>query len=236
MKKNKFLFLIRNYNEGARIENVIKSIFRSGYENILVVDDGSSDWSTRALQYNFPDQIFLVQHAINRGGWAAMETGFEWVRRHGRSFWIEYVVTFDADGQMDIADMHIFESTLKEYPEVEVIFGSRFIRKTHSNIPWYRRMVLLGGKIFTSIISWVHLTDTHNGYRLFSLGVIEKIQLSMDGMEYASELIDQIHTLGYTIKEVPVNIHYDEYTLAKGQRYGGAIRVALRMIYKKFFH
>ena len=57
----------------------------------------------------------------------------------------------------------------------------------------------------------------------------------MDGMEYASELIDQIHGLGYTIGEVPVNIHYDDYTLAKGQRYGGALRIAFRMIFKKFF-
>ena len=42
----------------------------------------------------------------------------------------------------------------------------------------------------------------------------------MDGMEYASELIDEIYLQGCTIREVPVNIHYDDYTLAKGQRYG----------------
>jgi hypothetical protein len=65
--------------------------------------------------------------------------------------------------------------------------------------------------------------------------VIDDIHLTMDGMEYASELIDEIRKAGYTISEVPVNIHYDSYTLAKGQRYGGALRIAARMIYKKFF-
>jgi hypothetical protein len=37
----------------------------------------------------------------------------------------------------------------------------------------------------------------------------------MDGMEYASELIEEIMRGGYKIYEVPVNIHYDSYTLAK---------------------
>ncbi len=57
----------------------------------------------------------------------------------------------------------------------------------------------------------------------------------MDGMEYASELIDELYLQGFTIREVPVNIHYDDYTLAKWQRYGWAIRIVLRMIFKKFF-
>jgi polyprenyl-phospho-N-acetylgalactosaminyl synthase len=70
---------------------------------------------------------------------------------------------------------------------------------------------------------------------MLAIDVIEKVHLTMDGMEYASELIDQVHSLGYEIREVPVNIHYDSYTLAKGQRMGGALRVAARMIYKKFF-
>jgi hypothetical protein len=57
----------------------------------------------------------------------------------------------------------------------------------------------------------------------------------MDGMEYASELIDELYQHWFRIREVPVNIHYDEYTLAKWQRYGGALRIMLRMIYKKIF-
>lgn len=61
----------------------------------------------------------------------------------------------------------------------------------------------------------MRLTDAHNGYRLFKREVIEHTKLSMDGMEYASELIEEIMRGGYKIYEVPVNIHYDSYTLAK---------------------
>jgi hypothetical protein len=37
----------------------------------------------------------------------------------------------------------------------------------------------------------------------------------MDGMEYASELIEQVRLQGLKFAEVPVNIHYDDYTMAK---------------------
>ena len=85
------------------------------------------------------------------------------------------------------------------------------------------------------MISNVDLTDSHNGYRMLRVPVLDEVRLTMDGMEYASELIDQIHMKGFHYTEVPVNIHYDEYTLAKGQRFGGAFRIVVRMIYKKFF-
>jgi cellulose synthase/poly-beta-1,6-N-acetylglucosamine synthase-like glycosyltransferase len=50
MQKNKFLFLIRAYNEKSRIEGVIESIFKEGYHHVLVVDDGSTDGTSQILQ------------------------------------------------------------------------------------------------------------------------------------------------------------------------------------------
>ena len=164
-----------------------------------------------------------------------MATGFEYISLHASEKDWEYVVTFDADGQMDIADMHTFRDYLEKYPDAKVIFGSRFIEKTRSNVPWYRRAVLFGGKIFTTLVSGVALTDAHNGYRMMSIDTVRATRLTMDGMEYASELIDEIMRIGERIHEVPVHIHYDAYTLAKGQRFGGAWRVATRMLFKKFF-
>ena len=45
--------------------------------------------------------------------------------------------------------------------------------------------------------------------------VLDRVRITMDGMEYASELIDQIGIYHLHFQEVPVNIHYDEYTLSK---------------------
>lgn len=49
MPKNKFLFLIRAYNESSRIVSVIEGIFAAGFSEILVVDDGSTDMTAELL-------------------------------------------------------------------------------------------------------------------------------------------------------------------------------------------
>lgn len=46
-----------------------------------------------------------------------METGFAYVRQYSEEHNWQYVITFDADGQMDIADMQTFEQYLKDHPQ-----------------------------------------------------------------------------------------------------------------------
>ena len=182
---------------------------------MLVVDDGSTDGTKQLLARAFDDGIHYVKHIVNRGGGAALATGFEYIKRHATSLGWTYLVTFDADGQHNIDDMPKFMEAFDNDADLTVVFGSRFIEKTDSNVPFLRKMTLMGGRVFTRIISQVKLTDAHNGYRMFRVEALDSINLTMDGMEYASELIDQIHLAGFQYKEVPVNIHYDEYTLAK---------------------
>ncbi len=124
-------------------------------------------------------------------------------------------MTFDADNQHDITDITHFITAFEHDEKLDIVLGSRFVKKTSTNVPLLRRIILWGGKIFTSIVSGVHLTDAHNGYRMLRVSILEKIRLTMDGMEYASELLDQVGRYRIHFTEVPVNIHYDEYTLAK---------------------
>lgn len=236
MQKNKIVFLIRAYNEATRILEVIEGIIWAGFDQILVIDDGSTDHTDVLLSSLIQSKsIHYVRHVTNRGAGAALETGFAYIRSsHELNHW-KYVVTFDADGQHDIKDMDHFMDLFKKNESLDIIFGSRFIRKTNSNVPFFRRIILWGGRIFTSVVSWVHLTDAHNGYRMFRVNILDKVHITMDGMEYASEFIDQIGIHKFHFSEVPVNIHYDDYTMTKWQRHGWPLRIAGRMLYKKFF-
>lgn len=79
---------------------------------------------------------------VNRGPGAALETGFEYIRRLAYKNTWEYLVTFDADGQMDIRDMSKFIEKIEEDPTLDVVIGSRFIMKTDTNVPPMRRIIL----------------------------------------------------------------------------------------------
>lgn len=237
MQKNNIVFLIRTYNESSRILQVIESIFAKGFSEMVIIDDGSTDGTLEQIRTSYPDRVFLLRHVVNRGGGAALETGFEFIRRHAPLYSWEYIVTFDADGQMDIEDIQQFIQAFDQDPRLDIAIGSRVIEwSVVRDMPWYRKLIVLfGGRIFTWMISGRTPSDPHNGYRMLKISLLQKIRLTMDGFEYSSELIDLIAQGHYMWQDVPVTIRYDEYTLGKGQKASNALNIAFRMIFKKFF-
>ncbi len=229
--KWKEVFVMRVYNEESIVWEVIQEILDKEYKNILVINDGSSDNSRRILE-KFGDKIFLIHHLKNRWAWAALKTAFEYLKRYWNT---KYIVTFDADGQHALKDLDNFFVEFKKNKKLDIILGSRFIQKTKTNVPPWRKVILFWGRIFTYLMSNIYLTDSHNGYRVFKTDILNKMEISMDGMEYASEIIESIEKNNLLYKEVPVDILYNSYTLKKGQKYWGALRIAVRFIWSKFF-
>lgn len=158
------------------------------------------------------------------------------MRRNSEELGVKYVVTFDADGQHHVEDMPVFIEAFEKDPTLDLVLGSRFIVKTETNVPLLRRITLLGGQFFTLFVSGVWLTDAHNGYRMMRIGTVKKIRLTMDGMEYGSEFVDEMRHQKCRFTEVPVNVTYTNDTLAKGQHLGGAWRIVTKMLWKKFFN
>lgn len=225
------VFLIRAYNEWLVINDVINSIIDAWYKNILVIDDGSTDWSEKIFK-KFWNKLTVIRHLKNRWAWAALETWFEYLRR----FWkVKYIINFDWDWQHSIKDLDNFTKEFKKDKDLWVVLGSRFIEKTNSNTPFLRKFILFLWRLFTFFVSWVYLTDAHNGYRVFTLKSIKKIKITIDWMAYASEIIEEIKSKKIKFKEVPVNINYTKYSLSKWQNNSNAINIALRFIWSKFF-
>ena len=227
----KEVFVIRVYNEGQVLKWVISEIINKGYENILIVNDWSTDNSKKILE-DFGNKIILINHLKNRWGWAALKTAFEYLKRYWDT---EFIITFDSDWQHNLNDLWWFFKEFKKHNKLDIVLGSRFIKKTNSNVPFLRKVILFLWKIFTYFLSRIYLTDSHNWYRVFKSKILNKINIYMDWMEYASELIESINKNKLHYKEVPVNIKYTEYTLSKWQSNSNAINIALKFIWSKFF-
>jgi glycosyltransferase involved in cell wall biosynthesis len=208
--------VIAAYNEAGSIGAVVAELLPT-YPNVVVVDDGSSD---DTAQRAAAAGARVLRHLINRGQGAALQTGINYALTLGSDF----IVTFDADGQHDAADLPALLVPLAR-GEAEICLGSRFMTQ-HERMPLTRRIVLFCAVIFTRITARAKLSDTHNGLRAFTRRAAQMLDLKLDRMAHASEILDQVVASELPYIEVPVRVRYTEYSLRKGQRSSAALRVA----------
>ena len=62
------------------------------------------------------------------------------------------------------------------------------------------------------------------------------MDLKTDGMEHASEIVEEIAKKKIRFKEIPVTILYTDYSKAKGQSTWNAFSIFFRMIFKKLIN
>lgn len=216
--------VIAAYNEEKNVAKVVKNLQKNSYNNIIVVDDGSKDCTSKEAERA---GATVLRHIINRGQGAALQTGITYALRQKA----DIIVTFDADGQHKATDIKRLIKPI-EQKKVDVCLGSRFLKNTN-NAPAMRKIILKAGALSMKIFYGLRLTDSHNGFRALSRKAAKKIYLKADGMEHASEIIEQIaeHKLKY--KEIPNTITYTDETLANGQSNSNAIRIMTKMIISK---
>ena len=204
---SKVYILIPLFNEASVIEQLIKDL-SVVFKNIVVVNDGSTDNSLEILEKL---DIHLINHPINLGQGSAISTGFSYIYETTA----EALITFDADGQHSIEDAKKFAEEILT-TDVDVIFGSRFLEHS-KNIPLLKRFVIKSAARITNFISRISLTDTHNGMKAIRRDALYKLNINIDGYAFESELIQCVakEKLGYS--ELPTNIIYTEYYMAKGQ-------------------
>lgn len=212
----RIVVIVPAFREETQIGAVVAGL-RERNLDVVVVDDGSPDATAeRAASAG----ATVLRHPINRGQGAALQTGLVHALRAGA----EIVVTFDADGQHSPDDVAALVAPIAA-GECDIALGSRFLT-TRNQIPPVRRWLLRAAVVFTRLTSGARVSDAHNGLRAFSRRAAALIDLRLDRMAHASELIDQIVRAKLPFREVPVHISYTDYSLAKGQTSGSAFRVA----------
>lgn len=209
--------VIAAFNEAGCIGSVVRELRALSYPLVIVVDDGSADATAEEAKLG---GATVLRHLVNRGQGAALQTGITYGLARGA----EIIVTFDADGQHDAADLPAMITPIAN-GEVQICLGSRFLDK-RPEMPWLRRLVLRAAVLFMRWTSRVKLTDAHNGFRAFSRLAAQSVDIQLDRMAHASEIVDQFYHSGLPYREIPVRIRYTEYSLRKGQRSSAALRVA----------
>lgn len=223
-KKNKNVYiLIPAFLEEPTIRSVVTDIQKRGYENIIVVDDGSSDNTYEQLLHT--KNVIAIRHIINRGKGAGVRTGMEVAKLRNA----QIVVTMDGDGQHNPDNIEALVRALDD--GTDVALGTR--KENLKNMPFIKKIANFFGNFFTTILFGINVSDSQCGFRAYSRKAIDMIETTIDRYGYDTEVLREIKRNNLTYKEIPVETIYNAHSQTKAERqtFMNGIRTLIKMIF-----
>jgi len=197
--RGKVAVLVPAYNEADNVGHVLDrmpSEVCGMQTEVLVVDDGSRDGTADVAAEH---GAVVARHVINRGGGAALRTGYRLMVESGA----EVVVTLDADGQHLPAEMERLVKPVLDR-EVDVAHGSRVLGQADRNT-LSRELGIVFFNRLVSFITRTRVSDCSNGYRAVRTTVLPQLVLRQEQFHTSEFMIEAIKR-GIPAKEVPITV------------------------------
>jgi glycosyltransferase involved in cell wall biosynthesis len=192
--------VIAAYNEAGSIGPVIEELPKQicGLAAaVLVVADGCADGTAKEAM---TAGAMVADVPVNRGQGAALRLGYRLAREGGAG----YIVTTDADGQYNPAEMERVLAPVVA-GEADFVTGSRRLGSQETK-DFIRRSGVLFFATSLSLLTGQKISDTTFGLRAMRAEVTGAVRLEQPQYQ-ASELLIGVITHGYKVAEVPATIH-----------------------------
>jgi Glycosyl transferase family 2 len=197
--RDRIAVVIPAYNEAQSVGDVVGQIpaeVCGESTAVLVVDDGSGDDTSEAAA---KAGAVVARHVINRGGGAALRTGYRLMAESGALV----VVTLDADGQHLPSEMERLVKPVLD-DDVDIAHGSRVLGSADPNSRSRESGIVFFNKV-VSFITRTKVSDCSNGYRAVRTSVLPELVLRQEQFHTSEFLIEAIKR-GIPAKEVPVTV------------------------------
>lgn len=190
------------YNEAIGIGSTVLASLRYA-DQVVVVDDGSSDATAEIAELAGAS---VISHDENRGKGVAIRTLLD----HAQTTGCACFILLDADGQHAPEDIPTVVGPVLA-GEADLVVGSRYLETDPSDeTPLVRRVGQRVLDTLLQVVTGVEITDTQCGFRALSPTAIESLSLETDGMGIESEMINDAARKELRIREVPVEVRYDD--------------------------
>jgi glycosyltransferase involved in cell wall biosynthesis len=185
-------------NESRAIGRVIAGV-RQHVEDVLVVDDGSSDGTDHQARRA---GAVVIRHAATRGKGCALRTALAWVLKRPYT----HVLLMDADGQHAPADVPAMLAAGAD-GAADLVVGERaFSRSAMPSARYYSNVI---GSWALSKFIGVAVADTQSGFRLVRCDALRGLDLTARGYEIETEMLIRLARRGARLRGVPVQAVYD---------------------------
>ncbi len=201
-ENSSFLAVVPAYNEAATIGDVIRALHREAPRfDVLVVDDGSTD-ETGRIAKEAGAQVVRMPFNLGIGG--AVQAGFTYALEHG----YDYMAQVDGDGQHDPAQLAGLVSALRERRDIDMVCGSRFLKKDmRYPAPVSRRTGIHIFAFLVSALTRQRVSDPTSGFRLYNRRAIRLFARDYPHDYPEVEAVLMLHHHRLRMTEVPVRMY-----------------------------
>lgn len=201
---DRVVVLIPTYNERETLPTIVERVRREVPEvDVCVLDDNSPD-GTGAVADELAggdDQVHVLHRAGKEGLGAAYLHGFAWALEQG----YDAVVEMDADGSHRPEDLR---RLLAAAEDADLVIGSRWVPGgSVVNWPTHRKVLSVGGNIYTRVLLGMSVHDATAGYRVYRAEALRGLDLhSVESAGYCFQvdLTRRAVAAGLVVVEVPI--------------------------------
>ena len=228
----KTIIVMPAYNAAATLEKTYSNIPANAYDEIILVDDASSD-STWTVANSLP--MTAIRHRKNRGYGGNQKTCYTRALEHGAA----YVVMLHPDYQYDPTIVGDLVQPLRD-GEADIVLASRLLGDPlKGGMPFWKFVVNRALTWIENVSLGTRFSEFHTGYRAFTRHALESVnfEANSENFLFDNEIIVQLVLKGFRFKEIPVTTRYSfdcsSVGFGQGCVYGFGI---LKTIAKYFVH
>ncbi|MEG1619561.1 MAG: glycosyltransferase family 2 protein [Malacoplasma sp.] len=161
----KTLVIIPAYNEEESLVKVINKLRKVDLNfDYIIIDDCSTDSTEKICSENNYNYIHLP---VNLGIGGGVQTGYQYAKENN----YDIAIQMDGDGQHNPEDIKVLIQPLLD-KKVEMVIGSRFIKKDGFQSSFMRRFGINFLKRLIKLCCGVTVNDTTSGFRAVSKDLI----------------------------------------------------------------
>ena len=231
----KVVVVLPAYKAGKTLEKTVAEIPQDTVDEILLVDDHSTDNTVEVAQ-QLGLKVFV--HPENRGYGGNQKTCYTEALRLGADIVVMLHPDYQYDPRLVTAMAAMIASGI-----YDAVLGSRILdaRALHGGMPKYK---YISNRLLTATQNMLlgsKLSEFHTGYRAFSRQVLERLPLlaNSDDFVFDNQMLTQCKAFGFSMGEISCPTKYfpeaSSISFGRSVTYGlGVLKTSLRYRFWKW--